>query len=1084
MDKYTIGTLVVRITADSADYVKNMSDILGQTRQFHQGMLGIVTASTAAIAAAYTGMAAYSTKAYADFEHAMIRSLSIMEKEDLKFRSQLETTARRTAIEIGQSVEKSAEAYYYLAASGLNAATSQKALPIVSKFAAAANVDLARATDLVVDSMNNSGLVSKDTSKNIANMTRLTDVLTEAANRSNASQEQLAMALRTKSGAAFRLMNRDVEEAVAILMVYHDQGLKSEVAGEALYQVVRDVQDAIRDHAEAWKSLDVSVYEKATGKIRPMVDILQDLEGLIHGLPDSQRKAAFAMLGFQDRSFAATQALLGFTGKIRDNQKAMYAAKGTLDSVSQVQLSSFNSQATIMLRRVQDVALSIGKELLPVLQSFNTSLIESYNEQNGFNDIVQRVAKTFRDILVTAIGLAIDTYNILKYSLRELAAHWGTLQDVGVTAMKQLEIAGITSSGAIGKAFKEMFQNINWGMNQIGSFLGKFASETDVIYDMQQAKRNAGSKLAAQLNYRPMDKGNSEKYYMDDQTRPGPQHREQRKHLLSIMDLSGSRMTQFSKQEGGAIPDAYKEAMARTKVLGFTPEAQTQIKAYLDAEIQAVQRARLLMGKIDKIYTQETINNLDARDEAVKAFERSANEGSNNVKERIRLMDEEINRQKGLANLERAKGWIQTNVINKFKEHAKAVKDMSSEEFRANKVAAEFFKTLDAQSKTDANFWLIERVALQAKIRYPWEGPTLDLLSNYDQMLKKNVITLDEYQRGVAALGIRDEIVDPLELALRKVREFDRMMSTKINGKGIISPEEYARKSREVLAGSSPFIAQKYGNLRTGTSGVDDALQGAQELRDMQTKYDEQKTVMEAAYNARIEAAGNQADEIVRIEAEKNARLKEMEDNFNAQRANNIANQRSLFLTSTSELFGSLSDIGKTFSGEQNALYKSMFAVSKAFAIADAMVKIQQGVANAAILPWPENFAAMASVAAATSSIVSNINAVKMTSFEGGGFTGRGDRIGGIDGRGGKMAIVHPNETITDHTKKQNGSGVTVQILNYGSEKVRQVPSDDPKKLKFIIGEVDKHLANSIDSRKGPVSNAMERRYGLEARPK
>ena len=39
------------------------------------------------------------------------------------------------------------------------------------------------------------------------------------------------------------------------------------------------------------------------------------------------------------------------------------------------------------------------------------------------------------------------------------------------------------------------------------------------------------------------------------------------------------------------------------------------------------------------------------------------------------------------------------------------------------------------------------------------------------------------------------------------------------------------------------------------------------------------------------------------------------------------------------------------------------------------------------------------------------------TSFEGGGYTGAGPRSGGLDGRGGMLAMVHPNETVIDHDK-------------------------------------------------------------------
>ncbi len=47
--------------------------------------------------------------------------------------------------------------------------------------------------------------------------------------------------------------------------------------------------------------------------------------------------------------------------------------------------------------------------------------------------------------------------------------------------------------------------------------------------------------------------------------------------------------------------------------------------------------------------------------------------------------------------------------------------------------------------------------------------------------------------------------------------------------------------------------------------------------------------------------------------------------------------------------------------------------------------------------------------------------------MEGGGFTGYGSRTGGVDGRGGFPAILHPNETVIDHTKGQ-GMGATVNF--------------------------------------------------------
>ena len=46
---------------------------------------------------------------------------------------------------------------------------------------------------------------------------------------------------------------------------------------------------------------------------------------------------------------------------------------------------------------------------------------------------------------------------------------------------------------------------------------------------------------------------------------------------------------------------------------------------------------------------------------------------------------------------------------------------------------------------------------------------------------------------------------------------------------------------------------------------------------------------------------------------------------------------------------------------------------------------------------------------------------------DGGGFTGRGARALGVDGKGGFPAILHPNETVIDHTKGQS-MGATVNF--------------------------------------------------------
>jgi len=52
------------------------------------------------------------------------------------------------------------------------------------------------------------------------------------------------------------------------------------------------------------------------------------------------------------------------------------------------------------------------------------------------------------------------------------------------------------------------------------------------------------------------------------------------------------------------------------------------------------------------------------------------------------------------------------------------------------------------------------------------------------------------------------------------------------------------------------------------------------------------------------------------------------------------------------------------------------------------------------------------------------------SSYDGGGFTGGGARAGGMDGKGGFPAMLHPNETVIDHTKGQSQGVVINQTIN------------------------------------------------------
>lgn len=140
-----------------------------------------------------------------------------------------------------------------------------------------------------------------------------------------------------------------------------------------------------------------------------------------------------------------------------------------------------------------------------------------------------------------------------------------------------------------------------------------------------------------------------------------------------------------------------------------------------------------------------------------------------------------------------------------------------------------------------------------------------------------------------------------------------------------------------------------------------------QEAAKEQQRYESSLVRLREAMEAEKLEITKYQSEFEKLSLEHNQRMAQIAD---AKYASQIG--------TASDAFSRIADATKDFAGEQSGIYKAMFAVSKAFAIADAIVKIQQGIANASAMPFPANIGAMASVAAATAGIISTISSTSM----------------------------------------------------------------------------------------------------------
>ncbi|HDO6854028.1 phage tail length tape measure family protein [Klebsiella pneumoniae] len=293
-----------------------------------------------------------------------------------------------------------------------------------------------------------------------------------------------------------------------------------------------------------------------------------------------------------------------------------------------------------------------------------------------------------------------------------------------------------------------------------------------------------------------------------------------------------------------------------------------------------------------------------------------------------------------------------------------------------------------------------------------------EILQAYKQQeaLQNSVKTLDDYRKMQEQVKTKDERTNDLLKTRLELLE-------KAKATGQLKPGEYEKTRADIYQNTDmqlpSTVRNVVGNLtRTGgrLSGTFEGMQG------QINEYDQAQQELQRWLAAQEEAYAKAGE----ITAEGEARMTSIRQR--AADANQVieAQKNTIISAATQSLFDSTAEIMRTGFGEQSAIYKVAFAASKAFAIADSMVKIQQAIASGAVsAPYPANIIAMASIAAQTASIVSNIQAVSGVGFASGGYTGPG-------GKYQPAGIVHKGEYVFDQASTNRIGVSQLEALRNG----------------------------------------------------
>lgn len=310
------------------------------------------------VGAAATKMISSSIRTGMDFDAAISQVAATLGKSAAEV-ADLREFALSAGTELGFSAQQSAEALNYMALAGYNAEDSMATLPSVLSLAAAGNIDLAYASDMVTDAQSALGL-------ELQQVTDMVNQMAKASSKSNTSVAQLGEAILTVGGTA-QYMAGGTENLTKVLGVMADNGIKGSEAGTHLRNLLLSLSSPSAGAKKVLEQLGVQIFDDA-GKMRDFAEVFPELSAAMAGMTDQEKLDAFSQL-FNARDIASATALLNTsTDRWKELGDAIVDSDEAAEIMAKTQLDNLAGDVKKLRFAFDETKIAVSDALSPALR--------------------------------------------------------------------------------------------------------------------------------------------------------------------------------------------------------------------------------------------------------------------------------------------------------------------------------------------------------------------------------------------------------------------------------------------------------------------------------------------------------------------------------------------------------------------------------------------------------------------------------------------------------------------------------------------------------------------------------------------
>lgn len=325
----------------------------------------VAAAALIGLSTVTANVSASSLSAYSDFQQAMDAS-AVTARASPEDYARMEAAARQMGAATTKTATEAAEALGYMSLAGWNVEQSLSGLEPILRLSEATNMDLARASDLVTDSMSALGL-------GVEGMEDYLNLAVQAQRASNTTAESLMEAFIGCGGAA-KTAGVDMGDLSTALGVLANSGTKGAEAGTALNSIIMRMTS--KDVAiKAMKQLGVSVYD-ASGNFRGLEAVLTDVSAAMAGMSADDKMAALSKIAGTNYATEMSY-LLDAVAQGADGAASAWSAletdimdhSGVLLEVAKANTDNLAGATALFQSAVSELQLQIGEQLATYAQA-------------------------------------------------------------------------------------------------------------------------------------------------------------------------------------------------------------------------------------------------------------------------------------------------------------------------------------------------------------------------------------------------------------------------------------------------------------------------------------------------------------------------------------------------------------------------------------------------------------------------------------------------------------------------------------------------------------------------------------------